>query len=75
MEVPAAAGGIPRATDHVVGPGSIEVIRAELGSEPTARVCADSYHVATLDHDAGTIFAESLRFVQRLTTAWKGAAE
>lgn len=61
------------ATDHVVGPRSIEVLRAQLGSELTERVCADSYHVATLDHDAGTIFAESLGFVQRLATAWKGA--
>ena len=57
------------ATDHVVGPRSVRVLRAELGSELTERVCADSYHVATLDHDAETIFAESLGFVQRLATA------
>lgn len=63
------------ATDHVVGPRSIEVLRAQLGSELTERVCADSYHVATLDHDAGTIFAESLGFVQRLATADRGLSE
>ena len=63
------------ATDHVVGPRSMEVLRALVGSELTERVCADSYHVATLDNDAGTIFAESLRFVRSLATAGKGLSE
>ena len=35
----------------------------------TVRECADSYHVATLDHDAPAIFAGSLDFVRAHTSA------
>jgi carboxylesterase len=35
----------------------------------TEVVLHDSYHVATLDHDAPRIFAESLEFVRRLAPA------
>lgn len=63
------------ATDHVVGPRSMRVLRTHVGSELTERVCADSYHVATLDNDADMIFADSLGFVQRLATAGKGLTE
>jgi carboxylesterase len=63
------------AADHLVGPRSVEVLRAHVGSELTERVCADSYHVATLDNDADMIFADSLGFVQSLTTAGKGLTE
>jgi carboxylesterase len=33
------------------------------------RILPDSYHVATLDNDAETIFLESLAFVRRFTRA------
>ncbi len=49
--------------DHVVGPASLRVLRGALpGLE--VRECPDSYHVATLDNDAPTIFAGSLEFVR-----------
>jgi carboxylesterase len=51
--------------DHVVGPGSLQVLRQAL---PAAQLevweLPDSYHVATLDNDAPTIFAGSLEFVR-----------
>ena len=51
--------------DHVVGPASLRVLRAGLpGDRLTVRDCPDSYHVATLDNDAPTIFAGSLEFVR-----------
>jgi carboxylesterase len=51
--------------DHVVGPASLRVLRAGLpGGQLTVRDCRDSYHVATLDNDAPTIFAGSLEFVR-----------
>jgi carboxylesterase len=51
--------------DHVVGPASLQVLRAGLaGGQLTVRDCLDSYHVATLDNDAPTIFAGSLEFVR-----------
>lgn len=63
------------AKDHVVGPRSRKVLRAHVGSEVTERVCADSYHVATLDNDAEMIFADSLEFVRSLATAGKGLSQ
>jgi carboxylesterase len=58
------------AEDHVVDPSSADAIRAGLGSDDvTEQVLPDSYHVATLDNDAPTIFAESTAFVGRVTTA------
>lgn len=51
--------------DHVVGPTSMRVLQAALPSgQLTVRDCPDSYHVATLDNDAPTIFAGSLEFVR-----------
>ncbi|MEV0584693.1 alpha/beta fold hydrolase [Nonomuraea sp. NPDC050310] len=49
--------------DHVVKPTSVAVIKKAL---PTATVeeLSDSYHVATLDHDADKIFAGSLDFIR-----------
>ena len=56
--------------DHVVGPASLRVLRAGLpGGQLTVRECPDSYHVATLDNDAPTIFAGSLEFVRAHTHA------
>jgi carboxylesterase len=51
--------------DHVVGPASMRALLAGLPSDQvTVRECADSYHVATLDNDARTIFEGSHKFIQ-----------
>ena len=51
--------------DHVVGPASLEVLRAALpAGQLTVRELGNSYHVATLDNDADEIFAGSLEFVR-----------
>jgi carboxylesterase len=51
--------------DHVVGPGSLQVLRQALpAGQLEVRELPDSYHVATLDNDAPTIFAGSLEFVR-----------
>jgi carboxylesterase len=56
------------ATDHVVDPSSAALIRATVSSrDVTERVLENSYHVATLDHDAPAIYAESVEFVRRVT--------
>jgi len=53
------------ATDHVVGPASLKLLRQALSANQLeVRELADSYHVATLDHDAEAIFAGSLEFVR-----------
>jgi carboxylesterase len=52
-------------TDHVVGPASLKVLTQALpASQLEVRELANSYHVATLDNDAGAIFAGSLEFVR-----------
>jgi carboxylesterase len=59
-------------TDHVVEAESSAMVLARVSSrDVTEIVLHDSYHVATLDHDAPRIFAASLEFVRRLapTTA------
>jgi carboxylesterase len=54
-------------TDHVVEAESSRQVLARVSSRDlTEIVLHDSYHVATLDHDAPRIFAESLEFVNRL---------
>jgi len=51
-------------TDHVVGPASMRVLRSALPpSQVTVVPLPDSYHVATYDNDAQTIFEDSLQFV------------
>ncbi len=61
------------AADHVVGPASLQVLRAALpASQLTVVDCPDSYHVATLDNDAQTIFAGSLAFVRSHSRAERG---
>lgn len=51
--------------DHVVGPTSMRVLQQSLpASQVTVRECPDSYHVATLDNDAGMIFEGSVAFVR-----------
>ena len=53
--------------DHVVEPDSCRLLRAKVASTDVREVLLkDSYHVATLDNDAPTIFEESLSFVRRL---------
>lgn len=48
------------AQDHVVDPSSARIILEEVCSTQTREVVLpDSFHVATLDHDAPTIFEES----------------
>jgi carboxylesterase len=58
------------ANDHVIDPTGIPIIRSRVSSsDVTLVVLPDSYHVATLDYDAETIFAGSLDFVRRLVPA------
>lgn len=53
-------------TDHVVDPSSARMIMQKISSpEATERVLHRSWHVATLDHDAETIFTESADFIRR----------
>ena len=53
--------------DHVVPPAdSARVLSRVSSTDVTERLLARSYHVATLDHDAELIFAESLAFIGRL---------
>jgi carboxylesterase len=54
--------------DHVVPTSSSELLLARISSQDvTEHVLHDSYHVATLDHDAPRIFEQSVAFIQRLT--------
>jgi carboxylesterase len=58
--------------DHVIGQASMEILRKELpASQLEIRECPNSYHVATLDNDAPTIFAGSLDFVRSHSHAGK----
>jgi carboxylesterase len=51
--------------DHVVGPANLEILRRALpAGQLEVIMCENSYHVATLDNDAETIFAGSLEFVR-----------
>jgi carboxylesterase len=51
--------------DHVVGPASMRVLLKGLApSQVTLRELPHSYHVATLDNDAETIFEGSVKFVR-----------
>ena len=56
------------AEDHVVDTSSADLVRATVSSRDlTERVLENSYHVATLDHDAPSIFEESAQFARRVT--------
>ena len=56
--------------DHVVEPLSGRLLRdGAHTSEVTEVILEESYHVATLDHDAPAIFAGSLEFVRAHTSA------
>src|SRR3954451_18275757 len=55
--------------DHVVEPDSGALLLARVSSDDVREVVLhDSYHVATLDHDAPAIFDGSLEFVRRLAS-------
>lgn len=56
--------------DHVVHPGNSALVLSRISSADSAEVLLpDSYHVATLDHDADRIFEGSVAFVRRLVSA------
>lgn len=58
------------ATDHVVEPINGQLLLAGVSSvDVTEEVLPRSFHVATLDYDAETIFAGSLDFARRLAGA------
>jgi len=58
------------ADDHVVEPDSSALLREKVTSNDVREVILeDSYHVATLDNDAPTIFEGSVEFVRRLARA------
>jgi len=52
--------------DHVAEPVNSDIVMTETGSRRKTQVLLpESYHVATLDNDAETIFVESLEFILR----------
>ena len=54
------------AVDHVVEPLSTQLVTQRVSSRDlTERVLANSYHVATLDHDAPVIFSGSVAFIEQ----------
>jgi carboxylesterase len=56
--------------DHIVDERSLKLIQSRVSStDVTVVALHDSYHVATLDHDAEKIFAGSLELVHRLAPA------
>jgi carboxylesterase len=56
--------------DHVVEPDNCVELKARVASQDLREVVLeDSYHVATLDNEAETIFEGSLEFVRRLARA------
>lgn len=55
------------AVDHVVEPANAATVLDGVSSEDvTEVVLADSFHVATLDHDAPQVFSGSVEFLQRI---------
>ncbi|RBY77105.1 carboxylesterase [Geodermatophilus sp. TF02-6] len=62
-------------TDHVVEPASVRVLLAGVASTDTTEVLLeDSYHVATLDHDAPRIFAGSVDWIRARVPALEEGA-
>lgn len=56
-------------TDHVVPPSDSALVLGSVSSpDVTETVLENSYHVATLDHDAERVFADSYEFITRLST-------
>ncbi|MET7638832.1 alpha/beta fold hydrolase [Streptomyces sp. NPDC005438] len=76
--LPMVRGELPQVTqplllahsrmDHVVPPEDSRIVLERVSSvDVTETILENSFHVATLDHDAETIFADSVGFVERLT--------
>ncbi|HAM23541.1 MAG TPA: esterase, partial [Actinobacteria bacterium] len=62
------------ADDHVVEPSNTAWILANVASKDAEEVVLhESYHVATLDNDAPTIFDGSLEFVNRVLASKQAA--
>jgi carboxylesterase len=62
--------------DHVTDPSSVRLIKSGVrSSDQTFIELHRSYHVATLDYDAGDIFDGSVAFFRRLTKEADGTAE
>jgi carboxylesterase len=62
--------------DHIVEPVSTEVLKAGIASTDVTEVLLeDSYHVATLDNDAPTIFAGSADWIRARTASPQRDAE
>lgn len=54
--------------DHTVKPSNARLVFDRAGSQDKEMVpLANSYHVATMDHDAQTIFDRTLAFAERVT--------
>lgn len=59
--------------DHVVGPRSLRILTSRaVNARLRVHSLDDSYHVATLDHDASTIFDGSLAFVREHSRSGEG---
>jgi carboxylesterase len=55
------------AVDHVIEPSNSEYILEHVSSQDSTEVVLqDSFHVATLDYDAGLIEQDSIAFIKRL---------
>lgn len=62
------------AVDHVVPALSSQVVIQEVASpDVTEHVLDDSFHVAVLDNDAPQIFAQSVDFIERVSSRVSGA--
>lgn len=59
--------------DHVIGPRSLRILaQRAVNARLTVHLLDHSYHVATLDHDADTVFEGSLAFVREHSTHGEG---
>lgn len=60
--------------DHVVPSTSSALVLRQVSSADVQEVlCENSYHVATLDNDAGLVVKQSREFIERVTGATGGA--
>ncbi|MFD0774562.1 alpha/beta hydrolase [Streptomonospora algeriensis] len=59
--------------DRVVGPRSLRILTSRaVNAQLRVHSLDNSYHVATLDHDASTVFEGSLAFVREHSTSGEG---
>lgn len=60
--------------DHVIGPESLRILtRKAVNTTVTVHSLDNSYHVATLDNDAETVFDGSLAFVREHSRSGEGS--